>query len=257
MEATLARADRIVLSNNALLEQSVALVPHPAKCAVIPFGVDVAFWSGSDDQARAEADRISANHPRLVIAVGRLVPYKGFDVLIEALTRLEATAIIVGIGQQERRLRRLVERYGLTDRVFFTGTVSRERLRTLLRAARVFALPSLNTKETFGIAQLEAMAAGLPIVNTSVPSGPPSVARHGIEALTVSPGAPRELAEAIGLLLDSPTLAAQLGAGGKARAAEYDQQTFIDRTYALYREAVAARGSAAAVLLPAHALKTA
>jgi rhamnosyl/mannosyltransferase len=183
-----------------------------------------------------------------VVAVGRLVPYKGLDVLIEALAGLDATAMIVGDGAQAMRLRRLVVARGLADRVIFTGSISRERLRVLLHAARVFAFPSLTAKETFGIAQLEAMAAGLPIVNTALPSGVPTIARHGIEALTVPPGDPARLAEAIRHLLDSPGLAASLGRAGKARAmAEYDQSLFIDRMHALYAESLVARRLAATV----------
>jgi len=179
-----------------------------------------------------------------VLAVGRLVPYKGFDILVEALAKLDATAMIVGDGVLNKRLRNLALARGLKDRVIFTGSVSRERLRVLLHASRVFAFPSINDRETFGIAQLEAMAAGRPIVNTALPTGVPLVARHGIESLTVPPGDPNALAEAIGRLLDFPEFAAKLGYAGKIRAqAEYDQRQFIDRTFALYADAIAARGT--------------
>jgi rhamnosyl/mannosyltransferase len=216
---TLCRADRIVVSSERLLEGSEALAPHLHKCSVIPFGVDTAFWGTPGDNMSAEVKRLSSAQPRLVLAVGRLVSYKGFDVLIEALRDLDATAIIVGDGIQASRLRRLVKDRGLTDRVFLPGSVSRQRLRMLMHAARVFVFPSVTAAETFGIAQLEAMAAGLPIINTALPSGVPTVARHGIEALTVPPGDPAPLADAIRCLLDSPELAAGLGRAGKKRAA--------------------------------------
>jgi rhamnosyl/mannosyltransferase len=239
---TLCRADRIVVSSEKLLEGSEALAPHLHKCAVIPFGVDTAFWGRPGDDMRAEAKRLSSAQPRLVLAVGRLVSYKGFDVLIEALADLDATAIIVGDGIQAKRLRRLVRERGLTDRVFLPGSVSRQRLRMLMHAARVFVFPSVTTAETFGIAQLEALAAGLPIINTALPSGVPTVARHGIEALTVPPGDSAQLAGAIRCLLDSPGLAATLGSAGKKRAAaEYDLRMFIDRTHALYADSIATR----------------
>src|ERR1700704_3037107 len=131
---TLRRADRIVVSSEKLLEGSAALAPHLHKCAVIPFGVDTAFWGTPGDQMNAEATRLSSAQPRLVLAVGRLVSYKGFDVLIEALRDLDATAIIVGDGIQANRLRRLVKERGLTDRGFLPGSVSRQRLGTLMAA---------------------------------------------------------------------------------------------------------------------------
>lgn len=239
---TLTRADRIVVSSERIVQNSKTLAPYLSKCRVIPFGVDTAFWGMLGDGERDEVDKIILAHPRLVLAVGRLVSYKGFNVLVEALARIDASAIIVGAGSQAGRLRRLIASYGIADRVSLGGSVSRERLRVLLHAARVFAFPSLTTAETFGIAQIEAMAAGLPIVNTALPSGVPTVARHGIEALTVPPGDAAKLAEAIGHLLATPQHAAALGRAGKQRAiAEFDQSPFIDRVHALYAESVFAR----------------
>lgn len=244
VRATLARADRIIVSNERLLEGSPMLAPHLAKCTVVPFGVDTAFWGQLDGSERAAADRLASAHPRLVLGVGRLVAYKGFDVLVEALTRIDATAIIVGDGAQANHLRRLIKRRGIANRVLLFGSVSRERLRILLHAARVFAFPSVTTAETFGIAQLEAMAAALPIVNTALPSGVPAVARDGIEALTVPPGDPLKLADPIARLLDEPQLAASLGSAGRQRAvAEFDQRLFVDRVHAVYADSVLARRS--------------
>jgi glycosyltransferase involved in cell wall biosynthesis len=242
LHRTLSRADCIVVSSEKLFDDSPILAPYRDKCSVVPFGVDTAFWGTLDASARVEAERLAATHPRLVLAVGRLVPYKGFDVLIEAIRQIDATAIIVGDGAQAESLRRLTELHGVSDRVLFAGNVSREKLRTLLHAARVFAFPSLTRAETFGIAQLEAMAAGLPIVNTALPTGVPTVARDGIEALTVGPGDPTRLAEAIGRLLDTPELAASLGHAARRRAAvEFDQAPFIDRMHAIYAEAIRSR----------------
>ncbi len=242
--ATLARADRIIVSNERLLESSPILAPHLAKCAVVPFGVDTAYWGQLDGGERAEADRLASAHPRLVLAVGRLVAYKGFDVLVEALTRIDATAVVVGDGAQSSRLRRLIERRGMANRVLLFGSVSRERLQILLHAARVFAFPSVTAAETFGIAQLEAMAAALPVVNTALPSGVPTVARDGIEALTVPPGDPEKLAEAIGRLLDEPQLAASLGNAARQRAvAEFGQHEFVERVHAIYTNSLVARRS--------------
>jgi glycosyltransferase involved in cell wall biosynthesis len=242
LRRTLNRADRIVVSHSRILKGSHLLAPYLGKCSVIPFGVDTAFWNRLGDQQQAEVERVKLGHPRLVLAVGRLVPYKGFDVLIEALSHIDATAIIVGTGNQSSRLQHLIALHGMRDRVFLVGNVSRERLRILLHAARVFAFPSLSSAETFGIAQLEAMATGCPIVNTALPSGVPAVARDGIEALTVPPGDSTKLAAAIGCLLDSPKLAESLGCAGQRRAAvEFDERMFIDRMQQLYVQSVFSR----------------
>jgi len=235
LHRTLARADQIVVSHRRILEGSRLLDPYLGKCNVIPFGIDSAFWNRLGDAEQVEVERVKSEHPRLVLAVGRLVSYKGFDVLIEALSRIDATAIIVGSGNQASRLQRLIALRGMADRVFLVGNVSRERLRILLHAARVFAFPSLTSAETFGIGQLEAMAAGCPIANTALPTAVPAVARDGIEALTVPPGDSVKLAAAIGDLLDSPQLAERLArAGPKRVAVEFDQHLFIERIRQLY-----------------------
>ena len=97
LRATLARADRIIVSNERLLEGSPILAPHLAKCAVVPFGVDTAYWGQLDDNERSEVDRLALAHPRLVLAVGRLVAYKGFDVLVDAVAEVRDRGLDVDV----------------------------------------------------------------------------------------------------------------------------------------------------------------
>jgi glycosyltransferase involved in cell wall biosynthesis len=233
---TLSRADRIIVSTQRNFENSPMLAPYRDKCDIVPFGVETAFWGGLHCGESAEVERLVAGHPRLVLAVGRLVPYKGFDILIDALRLVDATAIIVGSGPEGRNLQKRINLYGLADRVALAGNISRERLRVLLHTASVFVLPSTTNAETFGISQLEAMSAGLPIVNTALSSGVPTVARDGVEALTVRPGDPGALAYAICRLLDDRALAKALGAGGRERAtSEFTHDRFVDRMHAIYK----------------------
>ena len=234
---TLARADRIIVSNASIISLSPFLKPHVAKCLVIPFGTDLDYWSHLTSEEETEVARIRAAHPRLVVATGRLVTYKGFDVLIRALREIDATLAIVGDGPRASSLRLLAKQLGIANRVEFAGSVPRARLKLFLHAARVFAFPSTTSAETFGIAQLEAMAVGVPIVNTALPTGVPLVARDGLEALTVAPNDASALAAAIGRLLNDDVLAAKLGAAGSQRIKdEFDQQSFIRRVHAVYDE---------------------
>jgi rhamnosyl/mannosyltransferase len=234
---TLSRADRIIVSSASIISLSPFLKSHVDRCIVIPFGIDPVYWGNLNQNEQAEVERIRAAHPRLVVATGRLVPYKGFHVLIRALREVDATAVIIGEGPQEVALRRLAEQLGISDRAIFAGNLARDRLKLFLHAARVFAFPSTTSAETFGIAQLEAMAVGIPIVNTSLPTGVPLVARDGCEALTVAPDDASALAAAIGRLLVNPALAKKLGTAGRQRVEQdFHQRSFIKRVKAVYEE---------------------
>lgn len=239
---TLARAQRIIVSHESLLDVSPFLAAHREKCSIIPFGIDVSYWNELDGARRRRVEELRSRYPRLVIAAGRLVPYKGFGVLIKAMREVDATAIIVGEGPLRTGLVRMARQLGIANRIILAGALSREDLKLHLHAARLYALPSVSTEEAFGIVQLEAMAAGLPIVNTALPTGVPHVARHGLEALTVAPHDPAALAAAMVRLLSSPDLAARLGSAGRARAmAEYSLDVFVKRTEDIYAAAIAAR----------------
>jgi glycosyltransferase involved in cell wall biosynthesis len=239
---TLRRADSIVVSDGSMIGTSRFLGPQAGRCSIVPFGTDVDYWEHLDDQGQAEVERIRRSYPRLVMATGRLVGYKGFSVLIRALAGIDANLVIIGEGPLRPTLARLTRRLGVADRIVLKGFIPRDQLKLYLRAARVFAFPSITPAETFGIAQIEAMAAGLPIVNTALPTGVSKVARDGIEAITVPPNDPGALAAAIQKLLDDTILAQRLGRAGSKRArAEYDQERFVSRMKRVYFEAQAIR----------------
>jgi glycosyltransferase involved in cell wall biosynthesis len=237
---TLARAQRIIVSHPMLIKNSPLLARYADKCAVIPFGIHVNYWNELDNTQRRKVAELRARHPRLILATGRLVPYKGFHVLIEALRQLDATAIIVGAGPLSNNLLRTARHFGVSERLTLAGALSRDDLKVHLHAARVCAVPSVSAAEAFGIVQLEAMAAGLPVVNTNLPTGVPHVARHGIEALTVPPDHPAALAAAISQLLADPELAQRLGSAGRARvSAEYRAEIFVKRIEEVYEKVAA------------------
>ncbi len=239
----LARADRILVSNEAIVERSAFLQPHVAKCVAVPYGIDLAYWRTTQEDDRAEIEALRRQHPRLIVSLGRLVAYKGFDVLVKAMKDVDGHALIIGEGPLRAELSRSVAELGITDRVSFTGRLERKRIRQIMHAARIFAFPSVSEAEAFGIVQVEAMATGLPVVNTSLPTTVPIVARHEREALTVPPCNPTAFAKALNRLLDDPSLAEELGQAGKVRAfAEYEQTVFQQRLAAIYAEVVAIHG---------------
>jgi len=233
IHALLGRADAIIASSPQYAASSPVLRRHSGRVRVLPFGIDAAEFQRADP---AQVAAIRAAHgERIVFAAGRLVYYKGFDVLIRAMARVDARLLIAGSGPLRDDLTRLVKDTGVADRVTLLGGVP--DLRPYYHAADVFALPAVARSEAFGIVQMEAMACGLPVVNTSLDTGVPFVSPHGQTGLTVPPGDVDALASALEALLGDPALRERMGAAGRVRVAgELGARRMAERTLALYRE---------------------
>src|ERR1700682_5399317 len=238
----LARADRIVVAGQPMIDNSEFLRPHTEKCVVLPFGIDLDYWRTLDASERAGADELRRRQPRHIVALGRLVGYKGYDVLVRAMQTIDGHATIVGEGPLLAELQQLATELAVSDRIRFAGRLTRSEIKQLFCSARVFAFPSVTEAEAFGIVQIEAMAAGLPIVNTYLATTVPLVARHDHVDLTVPANDPHALSQALGRILDEPALADRLGAAGRERAmSEFDQAVFRARMTAIYEDALGAR----------------
>jgi rhamnosyl/mannosyltransferase len=241
----LARADAIVVSGQAMISGCDLLAPHAHKCEVLPYGIDLSAWRDLDADDKEAVARLQQDSPRQIVALGRLVEYKGFDVLIRAMSGVDGQATIIGDGPLRADLERLAEDCGVSDSVHFAGRAEQRSIKVMLHAARAFALPSVTEAEAFGLVQIEAMACGLPIVNTSLPTTVPEVARDGMEALTVPPRDVRALADALNRILDDSALADRLGIASRLRAdTEFADHGYRDRIAMVYRKAVAARTAA-------------
>lgn len=242
----LARADRIVVSGQPIIDHSDFLKPHAEKCVVLPYGMDLEYWRLMNADEHDLAEQMRRERPRHIVALGRLVGYKGYDVLIRAMQNVDGRATIIGEGPLLAELERLATELGVSDRVHFAGRLPRAKIKQLFHSAQVFAFPSVTEAEAFGIVQIEAMAAGLPIVNTQLATTVPSVARHDQEALTVPPGDPQALSNALNRILDDGALAERLGAAGRQRAMdEFGQAVFRARMAVIYDDAIRARSTRA------------
>jgi rhamnosyl/mannosyltransferase len=217
----------VVVSNPALAAADYLRVAK--RVEVIPFGIPVEDFVAAEVGARARASAIRERHGTpVVLFVGRLVYYKGVDVLLRAMASCPGTLLLVGEGPEESALRALSRRLGIEDRVKFLGHVSAEALTHHLYAADVFVLPSTHRTEAFGVVQLEAMACGVPVVSTDLPTGVPWVNQHGITGLVVPPNDEKALAEALRALLGDPALRHSLGQAGRRRAtADFTQERMV------------------------------
>ena len=207
----LSKASRIIATSMAYLASSPTLTRWRSKCAVVPLGIDPARYPVAQGNGKSRDP--------LVLGVGRFVFYKGFKDLVQAayLTP-EASFIIAGDGPEHLRLEREIDRLGLSGRVHLPGAVSDAELARLLQHATLFCLPSTERAEAFGVALLEAMRYGLPLLSTAIPgSGVGWVNQDGITGRVVPPGDPQALAEAIDDMLSEPEMMRKYGIEAKQR----------------------------------------
>ncbi len=217
----------------ALLEGGV----EPLRVRTIPSAVDPASLRPRRSRAAVRAAEGVAPEEPLLLALAALVRRKGIDVLLEALERLAAEGRaprlwIAGDGPVRAALERQASAASLAERVRFLGR--REDAADLLAACDVFVMPS--RREGLGVAALEAMAAGRPVVASRV-GGLATAVLDARTGLLVPPEDPAALAEALSTLLGDGALRARLGAAGPARvAADFGAEGMVEAYEKLYRE---------------------
>lgn len=218
MNLVLAHASSIICSSPNLAASSEQIAPYRNRVDVVPFGVDLErFRATPEVLAKAAEIRREIDGP-LLLGIGRLVYYKGFEHAVRALREIpRAHLVVVGDGPLRFELESVARSIGVGERVHFVGQQDDEELHAYYRACDVFVFPSIARSEAFGIVQLEAMACGKPVVNTSLDSGVPFVSRHEESGLTVRPGDPYALASAIRKLLADDEWRRMLGEQGRRR----------------------------------------
>jgi glycosyltransferase involved in cell wall biosynthesis len=223
------------------------------RIVIIPSGVDCAHFAPPDASVRAQARaHLDLRGDDLAIGtVGALSERKGHHVLLEAMAlalgeadkAVEARqlrALIAGAGPLEPALAAEIRRRGLESRVRMLGHVG--DIRTLLWALDIFVMPSL--KEGLGIAVLEAMACGLPLIASAV-GGMPEAVDDGLTGMLVRPGNARILAEAITQLGAAPERREAMGVAGRARAvARFGIEVMARQTLELYQRCLASSARA-------------
>jgi glycosyltransferase involved in cell wall biosynthesis len=210
----------------------------PARIHVVPSGVDAdAFAPSATSRAAIRAQYEVAPETRVLAVVGALEPRKGHDLLLAALATLPALPLAVwcaGTGSARAALEAQCRALGLERTVRFLGRV--DDVPGLLAGADALVMPS--RREGLGVAVLEAMAAGLPVIASRV-GGLPEAVVDGETGLLVTPEDVAALAAAIARLARDRALADRLGTAGAARVrAHFTMSTMADATLAVYRRLV-------------------
>jgi glycosyltransferase involved in cell wall biosynthesis len=235
------RAASFIVSSPALAAHADALRPYRDRTHVIPFGIEECVTGDRELLLRAEGIRRRLQGP-IVLFAGRLVAYKGVDVLIKATADLPVTVVIVGDGPMRASWAALAARKSEPGRIVFTGEIPDDELKAYFEACDMFVLPSITRAEAFGFVQLEAMTHGKPVISTGLPSGVPWVNRDGVTGLVVPPGSVAALRAAIQQLASDAPLRQRLGAGGQRRVRnEFSIRQMADRFVRVCHDVVTPR----------------
>jgi glycosyltransferase involved in cell wall biosynthesis len=231
----LRRAAAVVVPSRAHLALSSELEGYESKVEVVPFGIDQTRWEVVPPPPPGGTPR--------AIFIGRLLAYKGLDILLRALERVpELRLDIVGSGPEGPRLRTLAQALEITDRVRWYGEHPDEDLPRRMADADFLVLPSVTVEEMFGLVVLEAMAAGRPVITTALPSAVREVNVPGVTGLEVPLRDVPALAHALETLSRDASRRRAMGEAGRKRVHErFTQAAMAERHIELYERIRAGR----------------
>ncbi|MFA6099456.1 MAG: glycosyltransferase family 4 protein [Patescibacteria group bacterium] len=171
----------------------------------------------------------------MVGVMDRAHPFKGVDVLLKAAAKLPSNVHVLLIGDGDRRgdYEKLAKELGLSERVHFVGHLDRNKLIEALQSMDVFAFPSTSNAEAFGLAMLEAMACGVPVVASDLP-GVRAVAKDA--GLIVPVNDPDALAEGLRRLLDDPATRHSFAVAARDKAVSYNWDNHARALLELYNQ---------------------
>ncbi len=217
----------LCVSSQSLVDQSSCLQGFREKTRIIPFGIAPDPW------IQVQAERKGA-----FLFVGRLVAYKGLKVLLDALQMLpESHLDIVGDGPLRSELAQEIKKVGLAGRVTLHGFCEQEKLVGLMARARALVLPSLDQSETFGLVQLEAMASGVPVIASNLPTGVAEVGVDRETCLLVDPGKVESLVDILREVQQDDALVERLGRNSRLRFQEkFSRQTMVGQVLEWYQD---------------------
>ena len=227
---SLMKADKIIAVTRLEADFLVKVAgARPDKIRVIPEGVDLNLFRPKTAEIGSE---------KVLLFVGRVAPEKGLIHLIRAMPKVvsafpSASLLIVGEDQGiQRELMKVAEGLKVKKAIHFLGPKFGSELARIYQRATIFVLPSVY--ETFGLAALEAMATGLPIVTTKV-GGIPELVEDNYNGILVSPRDHDALAEAIIKLLSDPELRLKISKRNAAKAKRYSWENIAKKIEKVYK----------------------
>lgn len=232
----LAAADALTSTSHAMAAVTAPYAPG-REIEVIPFGVDPDRFVPGDAPAIPTIGCAKILEPKY----GQEYLIRAMALLVERDPHRPLRLLLAGAGDSRESLERLTAALGLAERVSFLGRLPADEMPAFMRGLTIFAMPSVDDSESFGVAAVEAAACGLPVVATPV-GGVSEVVLHGETGLLVPPRDPRALADALDRLLAKPAERDAFGVRGREMArASYDLRANADKMEALYLNLLAGR----------------
>jgi D-inositol-3-phosphate glycosyltransferase len=240
------RVEREVMASS---DQIIAFSPHerdamqrlydadPSKIELVPCGVDLETFRPLGQELARE--KLGINGDKVLLYVGRLESLKGIDLLVNTAAQMETChglrVLVVGgdNGKEEEleRLRRLTQELNVEDKFDFVGRVDQEDLPVYYSAADVCVVPSFY--ESFGLAALEAMACGTPVVASRV-GGLSTVIQHGRTGYLKSWRCPEAFAHSLEMIISSKRLQDSMGLAARRCAEGMGWEQVAERMVNLY-----------------------
>lgn len=206
---------------------------------IVPCGVDLKLFEPYEKRLARQQLGLPVDRP-ILLFVGRLDPFKGPDQLLRAAAMMQKDALVVIVGGRLSADKDLQELQGLAhtldieQRVHFVGSQSRKDMPLFYSAADVTVVPSYH--ETFGLAAVESLACGTPVVATRA-GGLMTVVRDGETGFLV-PRCPGFFAERLDMLLGNPALRTKMGAAARASVTQFAWQHVALQVHAIYDDLI-------------------
>lgn len=230
------RSNAVIVTSPNYLEGSDTLQKTKHKTYIVPIGIvdPLNFYS----EEIVDKIKLKFNNKKMIFSLGRLVPYKGFEYLIDAAKDLPDDFVILigGNGSLKKDLESRIIYNNLTDKVKLLGFLEERDMYSYFKAADLFCLSSIEKTEAFAIVQLEAMAFSKPIVATNIlGSGVPWVNKNLVSGINVQPKNSLELAKGITSLLENDNLYKQISVSSRNRFLnEFTLDKSLDKIYDIY-----------------------
>jgi rhamnosyl/mannosyltransferase len=235
----LEKTDRIIATSPNYIQTSNVLNHFKGKCTVIPLGIDLDRFISKKDIPQVKQIKGKYGNKTIILFVGRFRHYKGLKFLISAMKEIDAHLLLIGTGPEEQRLKNMVEKYHLGNKIFFLGELSDDEVNAYYKACDIFVLPSHLRSEAFGLVQVEAMCCGKPVISTELGTGTSFVNIDGQTGITVNPGNSDSLSIAIQYLIDNPEERLTLGINGYNRVKKmFTADKMIKKTIQLYEDVI-------------------